>query len=202
MTSMERARAEESVAKGFSRAMNATPSPYGFLSDVVFASVVAAGIAFVGLLVVSRLPRPATLIGPVFALAAVPVLVSVGVSIALRRTSRARVIDWIASLPFDVVNLNAVLAGFGDTVEVVFAGRAHLPTRDELAPKLDALHPEILLTDERPELSLVAIRLGVIDAKRFPMRTSHMRWVRLREVVEHVLLPMHGERPIERLQFV
>jgi hypothetical protein len=206
MPVMDRARAEDGIAVRFSRVMNATPSPWGFVSDLVIAAAASSLIVFAGFLVIARLDCPAAYVWTVFAVAAIPLVASFVVSLVLAKRSRPQVVAWLASLPFDVVNLNAVLAGAADTVEVVFAepvanaAPVTLPTRAELTPKLDAIHPGLFLVDERPEIRMISIRIGIVDSKRNPYRTNHARWVRLCTLVSAVLIPMHRERHIERLQ--
>src|SRR5213075_3173350 len=84
------------------------------------------------------------------AIAAAPIATSALLSATLWR-SRATVVAWLASLPFPVQNLNAVLAGLGDTIEVVFEPGTELPTRPSLQPKLDEISDDVLLVKSRPD---------------------------------------------------
>lgn len=181
-----RARAEESVAQRFTRVMNATPAPWGVLGDLTFASVAAGVVIVAGLALSGHLERP-SLLAPTFALAALPLLVATAASIALRG-SRARVVDWLASVPFPIENVNALLAGTGDRLEVELAPGAALPERGELQKRLDEVSEQALCTEVDAELRVVKIQLGVVDSKRNPQRTNHERWVRMQAVVERVLL--------------
>jgi hypothetical protein len=98
--------------------------------------------------------------------------------------------------------LNALLAGLGDTVEIVFAPGAELPTRATLQPRLDAVSEDVLLVKERPEERTFAVRLGVIDSKRMPLRTNHQRWRRLVDLMERVIVPLGKNSAIERVRIV
>ncbi len=196
---MDRVQADESVATSFTRVMNATPSHWGVLSDLVLAAAVAGVVLFAGLLAVGRMAQPEDAMAIVLALAMTPFAVAGGVSLALRFSSRKQVVAWLSGLPFEIVNLNAILAGVGDTLEVVFCESAHVPPRAELQPKLEEVSEDLLIVTERPTERFLAIRLGIIDSKRVPTRTNHARWVRLCLTMEKVLLPLHRERPIERI---
>jgi hypothetical protein len=198
---MDRTRAEENVARKFTRVMNATPAPWGILSDVTFSAATASVILAVGLAIASRASNGAGVIVASLALAAVPVVVTFFASIMLRG-SRAVVVDWLASLPFPVENINAVLAGVADTIEVYFEELppgASLPTRGELQPLLEAVSDDALMLGDRPDERLVEIKIGVVDSKRNPLRTNHERWERLLKIVSSVLVPLSEKLPIERI---
>ncbi len=192
--------ASESVAEKFTRAMNATPSPIGALSDVMAASVISGAVVAVGFFVIRR-STDSTGLYVVLAVAALPLLVSLVVLLTLGG-SRAAVVSWLASLPFPIENLNTLLAGSGDTIEVVFEASAGLPPRADLQPKLEAISEDLVYIKDRPELHLVEIRLGVIDSKRVPFRTSHARWVRMVAVVEQALVPLSKTSQIEKVTVV
>lgn len=187
--------ASECVAERFTRAMNATPSPIGPFSDLLVASVISAAIIMIGFFGVRRgVDAPYI----VMALAAIPLAVS-GVLSLMVRSSREKVVAWLCTVPFPVDNLNTLLAGMGDTIEVVFAPGTELPTRATLQPKLDAVSDDVLLVKERPDARVIEIRLGVIDSKRFPLHTNHQRWVRFVEVMEKVIVPLSKGTTIERM---
>jgi len=140
---MDRKDASESIAETFTRVMNATPAPLGVWSDITAASVLSGALLVVGLFAVRRSSYSGWLY-VVLALGAVPLLASVLFSIALRR-SRDVVVDWLCSLPFPLENLNALLAGVSDTIEVMFQPGTDLPTRATLQPKLDEVCDDVLL---------------------------------------------------------
>ena len=192
--------ANECVAEKFTRVMNATPSPLGPLSDLGAASVLSGLIVVIGFFALRR-SADVSLLYAVFAVAAVPLAANVVLSF-LVRDSRAKVVAWLCSVPFAVDNLNALLAGLGDTVEIAFAPGGELPTRATLQPRLEAVSEDVLLVKERADQRTLEIRLGVIDSKRMPLRTNHQRWKRLVELTEKVLIPLHQNSPIERVLIV
>ena len=197
---MTPSEASESVAEKFTRVMNATPSPLGPLSDFINASFVSAIIIAIGLFAIRRSSDPAALYA-VLGAAAVPFALCAIVSFKLRGT-REEVVAWLTTLPFPVDNLNALLAGLGDTVELVFAPDTAMPARADLQPRLETVSDDILLVKERPEERTVEIRLGIIDSKRVPLYTNHQRWKRLCDVTEKVFAPLAKQRPIERMRSV
>jgi hypothetical protein len=192
--------ANECVAEKFTRVMNATPSPIGPFSDLMAASIVSGLLVAAGFFAVRRSADP-TLLYVILGVAAVPLAASAILS-ALIRDSRAKVVAWLCRMPFPVDNLNALLAGVGDTVELVFSSGAPLPTRAALQPRLESISDDILLVKERPEERTLEIRLGVIDSKRLPLVTNHRRWNRLVEVTDKVFLPLCETSPIERMRIV
>jgi hypothetical protein len=180
--------------------MNATPSPLGPLSDFISASILSGAIIAIGLFVIRRSSDPAALYS-VLGAVAVPFAVCAMVSFKLRGT-REKVVAWLTTLPFPVDNLNSLLAGLGDTVELVFTPGTAMPARAELQPRLETVSDDILLVKERPEERSVEIRLGVIDSKRVPLYTNHQRWKRLCDVTEKVFVPLAKESPIERMRII
>jgi hypothetical protein len=197
---MTPSEASESVAEKFTRVMNATPSPLGPFSDFIIASLVSSVIIGVGLFVIRHSSNPAALYA-VLGAVAVPFVVCAVVSFKLRDT-RDKVVAWLTTLPFPVDNLNALLAGLGDTVELVFTEGTAMPARADLQPRLETVSEDILLVKERPDERTVEIRLGVIDSKRVPLYTNHQRWKRLCEVTEKIFVPLARQNPIERMRIV
>jgi hypothetical protein len=197
---MDPKEANESVAEKFTRVMNATPSPLGAFSDLMLASAVSALVVFVGFIAIRR-STDATPVYVTLGVACLPLFASGVLSTSLRG-SRTLVVRWLCSLPFPVENLNALLAGLGDTIEVVFEPGAELPKRETLQPRLDEVSDDVLLVKERPDERSIEIRLGIIDSKRIPLRTNHWRWTRFVEVVERVLVPMSKRAPIEKVHVV
>jgi hypothetical protein len=197
---MDPKEASESVAEKFTRVMKATPSPIGPWCDLTAASVLSGVILVVGLFAIRRSSDSGALYATL-ALAAVPLAASALLSLTLAG-SRAAVVGWIASLPFPIENVNALLAGLGDTLEVHFEPSAELPTRSSLQPKLDEVSDDILLVKERPEERSIEIRLGVIDSKRMPLVTNHRRWKRLVALVDRTLVPLSKTTPIRKVLVV
>jgi hypothetical protein len=194
---MDPNEANESVAQKFTHVMNATPSPLAVFTDFSVASVVAGVLLAIGLFTIRKSHDPPDLY-IVLAVAAAPFAASYAVQLALR-SSRHVVVGWLTTLPFPIDNLNAVLAGLGDTIEVHFGPGSTVPTRATLQPQLDQVSDDVLLVKERPEERSVEIRLGVIDSKRMPFRTNHQRYERLVAVVERVLVPLSKVSPIVRV---
>ena len=197
---MDPKEASESVAEKFTQVMKATPSPIGAFCDLTAASALSGFLLVVGLFAIRRSSAPG-LLYTVLAVAAVPLAASALLSTTLGG-SRAAVVRWLASLPFPVENINALLAGFGDTLEVFFESGSSLPTRTSLQPKLDEVSDDILLVKERPEERSIEIRLGIIDSKRMPVRTNHHRWKRLVLVVEKTLVPLSKTSPIRKVLII
>jgi len=197
---MDPKEASESVAEKFTRVMNATPSPLGAWTDLGAASILSGIVLLAGLFAVRQSNRTGSLY-TALAIAAIPLAASALLSATLRR-SRATVVAWLASLPFPIENVNAVLAGLGDTIEVVFEPGTALPTRPSLQPKLDEISDDVLLVSSRPDERVIEIRLGIIDSKYMPLRTNHRRWKRLVEVVERGLVPLSKAAPIAKVHVV
>jgi hypothetical protein len=197
---MDPNEANESVAEKFTNVMNATPSPLSALCDLTVASVVSGVLLVIGLFVIRHSTEPSRLY-TVLAVAAAPFVASYGLQLGLHR-SRDVVVGWLTTVPFPVENMNALLAGMGDTIEVFFEQGATLPDRSSLQPKLEEVSDDVLLVKERPEERALEIRLGVIDSKRLPLRTNHQRYQRLLDVVQRVLIPLSKTAPISRVHVV
>ena len=186
-----RARADESVATRFSRVMNATISPLGALTDPPIIAMITAVLllAFLGAMrmdVGGLVP----LLGVV---AALPVSVAFATSLVLLG-GRKRVVEWIATLPFPLENMNAILNGLGESLEVTFEGER--PSGPDLNAALERIHPDAFVTRHEPEERTVEIRIGVVDSKRNPSASNHARYARLQRIVTEVLVPLATERPI------
>ena len=197
---MTPAEASDSIAERFTRVMNATPSPLGVLSDFITASVVSGAVIVGGLFGV-RNSHDVTSLYVVLLFAALPLAACWAISLTMGG-ARAKVVAWLTSLPFAVDNLNTLLAGSGDTLEVIFREGAALPVRTGLQPELDAISEDVLFVKARPEERAVEIRLGIIDSKRIPLKSNHDRWKRMVAVVERVLVPLARTAPIERIRVV
>lgn len=204
MTDAARARAEESVSTRFTRLMNATTSRWGVLTDPSIVGVATAPFA-VGLLAAIRFEAAPSLVLALEVLAATPIFVAILCAIALT-SSRRRVVDWLAGLPFPIENLNAVLNGLGDSLEVSFRG--DLPDVPRLNVDLDKVSVESFVTKTGPEgrepaegeLRWVEVRIGVVDSKRNPSGSNHERFERVRRLVDEVLVPWSKEHPIAEVR--
>ncbi len=206
--------ASERVAQRFTRAMNAATSPIGVLTDIPLA----AALCSLPFLAGARRALSPTGLDAVaiawFALAGLPLLALVAGGTWLRLRARGRVVSWLSSQPFPIDNVNGLLAGVGDSFEVVFAPRGleRAPERADLQPRLDAVNDDALVLQwpdppaagdlsepavpDEPERTVV-IGLGVPGSKHFPYRTGYLRYRRFQELIERVFVPLHRERRLE-----
>ena len=194
-------RAEESVAVRFSRAMNAATSPWGVVTDFTVASALAA-IPLV--LIVRQIGGGETRSPLTYALgllAALPVVLAIGVSIALR-DARASVVAWLAAQPFPIDNVNALLVGLTDSFEITFARGAAFPTRERVQRLLDAISDDTLATEASEDERRVSVQIGVIESKRVPLRSTYQRWTRFQRLVTEVLVPLSRDVPISSVRLV
>jgi hypothetical protein len=196
------ARAAESVASRFTRLMNAATSRWGVITDPPVLAL-ATGVFLIILLASLRISAVESLV-PVFAaLTAMPLVVGIVVSLALLG-ARSRVIDWLAGLPFPVENLNAVLNGLGDEMEITFATTC--PPAAEVNALLDAVSPDAFVTkspgmqsdaatpaDDRP---ILEVRIGVVDSARNPSASNFKRYERVRALIETVIVPLHARHAV------
>lgn len=199
MTNLARERAEQSIAEHFSRQMKATTSRYGVLMDPPMVAL-ETGVLFVIMLAALQLGVLVVIVKVLAALAALPTLIAVGMTFAMSG-ARARVIDWLASVPFPVENMNAVLNGVGELLEVTFKNGG--PTSAELNKELDRVHPDTFVTKVTPEEGtpeIIEIRIGVVDSKRNPAGTNHQRYERVRAIVDQVLVPLSQRSPITEVR--
>jgi hypothetical protein len=197
-----RRRAGESVSSRFTRVMNATTSPLGVLTDPSIVGLATALLA-IALLAAFRLEAAPALITVLSAIAVVPLAVGVAVALSLAG-ARAKVVAWLAGLPFPVENLNAVLNGLGESLEVTFRDSA--PDVKELNAALDRVSPECFVgqgagqgaeqRDDGERPPVVELHIGVVDEKRNPSGSNHRRFLRVRALVEEVLLPLVERHPI------
>ncbi len=194
-----RSRAAESVAARFTRVMNAATSRWGTVTDPPILAL-ATGVFLIILLASMRIDGAAGLV-PIFgALTALPLVVGVVVWVALLG-ARARVIDWLAGLPFPVENFNTVLNGLGEGLEITFV--ASFPPSPELNAQLDAVSPDCFVTKAPDALvshatgaSTLEVRIGVIDSTRNPSASNFRRYERVRALIDTVLVPLHGKHPV------
>ncbi|AUX43306.1 hypothetical protein SOCE26_047510 [Sorangium cellulosum] len=189
-------RAAESVSARFTRVMNASTSRFGVLTDPPLVAL-ATGVfllVFLGAMGKDAGPSVVRALG---ALVFVPIAVALVTSVALRG-ARREVVAWLARQPFPVENLNAVLNGLGEALEVSFA-RA-VPDTAELNIALDKVHPDAFVTGGVEDAHTLDIRIGVVDSKRNPAATNHQRYARVRELVERVLVPLAERYPIESVR--
>jgi hypothetical protein len=218
-----RSRAAESVAASFTRIMNASTSRWGMITDPPVLAL-ATGVFLILLLASLRIEAAEGLV-PIFgALTALPLVLGVVVSLSLLG-ARSRVIEWLAGLPFPVENLNAVLNGLGEGLEITFA--ASCPPSAELNVLLEAVSPDAFVTkapammgpqaapnpgapsgspatnvlpEGAPAASveppIIEVRIGVVDSTRNPSASNFQRYERVRALIDTVLVPLHEKRPV------
>src|SRR3954468_2382377 len=118
MSDTARQRADESVSTRFTRVMNATTSRWGMLTDPPVVAVVTAPVV-IALVAAIRLDLAPAVVLALEVAAAAPLAVAIVAALALMG-ARARVVGWLTGIPFPVENLNAVLNGLGESLEVTF----------------------------------------------------------------------------------
>jgi len=195
MTETARQRADESISAGFTRVMNATTSRWGIFTDPSIVGLCTAPAA-VGLLAAISVDASPGLVRGLEVLAALPLTLALALFVSLRG-ARARVVAWLAGLPFPVENLNAVLNGLGDALEITFRDPA--PAARELNLALDRVSPECFVSkgpDDTHDPAVLEVRIGVVDSKRNPSVSNHQRFLRVRALVADVLVPLAGEHPV------
>jgi hypothetical protein len=188
-------RADQSVSARFTRVMNATPSRWGVLTDPSIVGIATAPVV-VALVAAVRLEVAPTLITALQVLAAVPLAIAVAMTLYLMGT-RPQVVAWLASVPFPVENVNAVLNGLGESLEVTFRDPA--PDAKTLNAALDRVSPDCFVsktTEDTKDPAVVELRIGVVDSKRNPSVSNHRRFVRVQALVAEVLVPLGERHPI------
>jgi hypothetical protein len=197
---MARERAGQSISSRFTRVMNATTSPWGVLTDPSMVGLATAPAA-IGLLAAVRLDAAPGLVTGLGLLAAVPATVAVILALTLTH-ARGRVVDWLATLPFPVENLNAVLNGLGESLEVTFPARG--PDVKELNAALDLVSPECFVFKsgeaDAAEPHVFEVRIGVVDSTRNPSASNHQRFLRVQAIVREVLIPLAERHPIAEVR--
>ena len=187
-----RRRADQSVAVRFTRLMKASTSRYGVLTDPPIVAVCTA-VLLMSMLGAHQLGAPRPLVLVLEALTVLPLAAAALLTLALSG-ARARVVEWLASVPCPVENMNAVLNGLGEGLEIQFEGEP--PASEALNRELDTLNPDCFVTQSVPEERRVEVRIGVVESKRNPARTNHQRFERVQALVEKVLVPLSKTHPI------
>jgi hypothetical protein len=192
-------RADQSVSVRFTRVMNATTSRFGVLTDPSVVGLATAPVA-VGLLAALRLEAAPSALLALEILVAVPL--GIGVATALSLTSaRGRVVRWLADQPFPIENVNALLNGLGEALEVTF--REAAPDAKSLNAALDRVSPECFVgrtVEDTGDARVVELRIGVVDSKRNPSASNHQRFERVVALVNDVLRPLSATSPIAEVR--
>ena len=189
-------RADDSLVPHFSAAMNAATSRYGVLCDIPITFVAVAAVGTITAAIASFLPGTPIWVASVLA---VPVLVSIGTHFALR-SARKGVVHWLASLPFPIRNVNAVLSGAGESFELHFEGPP--PERDVVMGFLEQATAEAFVLDSEPARKIVTARFGVMPSKLNPYGEAHARFVRMRLVIDRAIVKLHESHAIDHVLIV
>jgi hypothetical protein len=188
-------RADESVSASFTRVMNATTSPWGFLTDPSIIGVAIAPFAVAALAAV-RLQASPGIIALLEVLAIVPALASLAAILGLRG-ARASVVQWLAAQPFPIENMNAVLNGLGEALEITCRIRA--PDVKTLNAALDRVSPDCFVSksaEDTKDERVLEIRIGIVDSKRNPSGSNYRRFTRVKALVADVLVPLADESAV------
>ncbi len=193
---MDKAQANELVAARFSRMMNATTSPLGVAGDPPITAA-ATAVLLVAYLAARRSDASPMVQQVLLVLVLAPMAIAIAIAGVLLG-ARSKVVAWLAGLPFPVENMNAILNGLGDGLEITFKEGATIPETPALNAKLDAIHTDCFVTDSKD--SIVVLRIGVVDNKRNPAASNHRRYRRVIDLVERVLVPLHADHAIETVR--
>ncbi len=184
--------------------MKATTSPLGMLTDPPLVGL-ATAIGVLAALGANESGAGPMVVRVLSIIAALPISIALIVTITLTG-ARRKLVDWLASLPFPLDNMNAILNGLGDGLEVTLAKGC--PEEEafferlskELNQELDKVHSDSFVTKSEHEERLLEIRIGVVDSKRNPAKSNHERFVRTRALVEQVLVPLNERHAIESVR--
>jgi hypothetical protein len=187
------AAAGEAVAERFTRPMRAATSRYGAVTDpplvcAAIAAVVVVSVIVYNLGVIGRAELPF-----VYAAVALPVVVALAAHLGLAG-ARARVVAWLAALPFPLENVNALLNGVGQNLVVRFV--ANPPEREALNRLLEQVHEDCFALEFHPDEPEVEVRIGVVDSKLNPAGAAHRRYQRVRDLVDRCLVTLAADHPI------
>ena len=196
MSGVERQQADESVSARFTRLMNASTSRYGVLTDPpIVAALTSIGIV-AWIIATDRNASPQVM-RIVTSVALLPLGIAVLAWLSLMG-ARRRVVEWLSGLPFPVENMNSVLNGVGEELELSFSDQC--PGEAELNLELEKISEDSFVTKTDPEQHTMDIRIGVVDSKRNPAASNYRRFVRVRELVHDVLIPLHARYPISEVR--
>jgi hypothetical protein len=189
-------RANDSVSARFTRVMNASTSRYGILTDPpIIAALTIIGV--VALIVARDRAVSSAMLRIFTGLALLPTAIAV-ITWILLMGARRRLVDWLAGLPFPLENMNSVLNGVGELLEISFTDPC--PAEAELNAELEKTSEDSFVIKVDPEQHTIEVRIGVVDSKRNPAGSNHRRFVRVRELVQDVLIPLHARYPISEVR--
>jgi len=172
--------------------MKASTAAIGVLTDPPLVAAASAITIMTALLLLRLLASPPSN-AVLWALGGGPLAIALCALLALSG-ARGRVVKWLASLPFPVDNVNALLNGVGQNLRLTF--RASMPSREELNAALEAVHEDCFALEFHEDEPEVEVRIGVLDSKVNPARSSYRRYCRARAIVSVALLPLLDKHPI------
>jgi len=193
LTTDPQQRADQSVAKRFSRQMCAATSPQGVLTDPSVVGATAAVLAIIAVALYQTVLAPEQVF-VIYAAVALPVVLAAAAWLSLLG-ARKKVVSWLAGLPFSVENVNSLLNGVGQNLVIRFAQQP--PDRDVLNDRLERIYPDCFALEYAAEEPEVEVRVGVIDSKLNPASATHRRYVRVHRLIDEALVPMSEDHPIE-----
>ncbi len=188
--------AEQSVAKRFSRIMCAATSPVGVLTDPPVVGLTAAVLLPIAIALYQTVLAPEQ-VYVIYGAVALPILVAVGAWLSLLG-ARRNVVRWLATLPFPVDNVNALLNGVGQNLLVRFAETP--PDRAALNALLEQVHVDSFALEYAEEEPEVEVRIGVLDSKFNPAAANYRRYSRTQQLVEDCLVPLSKDHRIESVR--
>jgi len=187
-------RADDSVSHSFTRIMRAATSPIGVLTDPPLVALAEGVIVIIAVTLYNVGVLAKAQLWVVYLVLALPVLAAIGVDMRLR-SARAQVVQWLASVPFPVENMNGLLNGVAQNLLVRFRGEP--PPRTELNVELDKVHPDCFALEYDANEPEVDVRIGVLDNKINPTTANHRRYRRVQDLIEQALIPLSEKHPIE-----
>jgi len=127
-------------------------------------------------------------------LVALPIVVAIFTSVMLLGV-REKVVAWLARAPFAIENMNGVLNGVGQNLEIHFVGDP--PDRDTINAHLERVAEDCFALEYDPDDGIVPVRIGIVDSKLNPAASNHQRYQRVVALVDQSLIPLSVEHPIK-----
>lgn len=176
--------------------MRACCSKWGVLSDPPFVGVVFGTMTLTCGMSYRYLLDDPRLVPYLVAACASPLVVALLVTVALLGARRG-IVAWLAGLPFDVGNVNGLLNGVAGKLQVRFVDKA--PPRDDFNEELERIETTVFAMGYGDDEPTVDVALGVVDSKLSLARSNYRRYLRVRAIVDEVLVPMHRNYPISNV---
>ena len=196
-TDSQRERADGNLVARLSRVMRATCSPWGVLTDPMYVSS-ATAILVVASAALKDRPLSQRLFGPDSLAAwtvvcALPAITALVIYLALG-AQRRKLVQWLAGLPFEVQNMNALLNGIAQGLDVRFVGEP--PPPDAINPLTEAVHGDCFAVEYNEHEPVVRLNIGVPESKFNPARSNHIRYRRAVRLIDEALVQLSVAHPI------